>query len=455
MNDAMASNVVQLESQWKVYPAYKDSSIEWLGEIPYEWEIYPLKRGFDVRLGKMLQNEPSSSDDTLEPYLRAANITWRGVDLSDLKEMWFSPGEKQKYELNSGDLLISEGGDVGRSAIWREELPHCYIQNAINRVRSNSSSTTLFLFYWIYTLKEYGYIDILCSKSTISHFTAEKVKEVPVVFPSPSEQRIIANFLDHETAKIDALIAKKERLIELLTEKRTALISHAVTKGLDPTVPMKDSGVEWIGEIPAHWNIAPGYARYNVQLGKMLDAKRISGEHLAPYLRNIDVQWDRVNIIGLPAMDFSPSDRLRFALTPGDLLVCEGGEIGRAAIWNGELEECYYQKALHRLRPFRPSDVPRFFFYVLFTVAKMGVFIATGNPNTIDHLTAEKLRLHRFPFPSSKEQQNIADFLDHEITKIYTIIAKIREHIEKLKEYRTAIISAAVTGKIDVRSEVA
>jgi type I restriction enzyme S subunit len=153
-------------------------------------------------------------------------------------------------------------------------------------------------------------------------------------------------------------------------------------------------------------------------------------------------------------MDFSPSDRLRFALAPGDLLVCEGGEVGRAAIWNGELGECYYQKALHRLRPFHSSDAPRFFYYVLFTVAKMEIFIATGNSNTIDHLTAEKLRRHRFPFPPAKEQQDIADFLDRETARIDTLITKVREHIGKLKEYRTAIISAAVTGKIDVRPEV-
>jgi type I restriction enzyme S subunit len=124
----------------------------------------------------------------------------------------------------------------------------------------------------------------------------------------------------------------------------------------------------------------------------MLDTIRITGEYLAPYLRNVDVQWDRINIDDLPQMDFNESERRKFNLRPGDLLVCEGGEVGKAAIWRGDVGECYYQKALHRLRPTREREVPRFMFYLLYAAAKQGVFVAEGNSNTIDHLTAEKLR---------------------------------------------------------------
>ena len=210
-----------------------DSGVEWLGEIPAGWEIASLKRAFDVQLGKMLQPEPSNSIDTLEPYLRVANIFWHGTDLSDVKEMWFSPCEKQQYALVVDDLLVSEGGDVGRSAIWKAELDHCYIQNAINRVRSRGTHSTHFLYYWMHTLKHSGHIDMLCNKATISHFTAEKVEAVDVVLPSPSEQRAIAAFLDRETARIDALIAKVQQAVERLREYRAALISAAVTGKID------------------------------------------------------------------------------------------------------------------------------------------------------------------------------------------------------------------------------
>jgi type I restriction enzyme S subunit len=282
------------------------------------------------------------------------------------------------------------------------------------------------------------------------------------------EQRAIAAFLDRETARIDALVAKKERLIALLQEQRTALISDCVTGKaevgrmkdehgnssfrLQPSsLPKKDSGVEWLGEIPAHWEVAPVYARYEVALGKMLDAKRVTGEFSGPYLRNVDVQWDIVNTEGLPEMDFAPSERERYSVRPGDLLVCEGGEVGRTAIWRGEIEPCFYQKALHRVRPRANRDDARFFFYLMYMVAKRGVFAGAGNQNTIDHLTAVQLKHYRFPFAPAPEQRAIATFLDRETARIDALVAKVREAIERLKELRTALISAAVTGKIDVR----
>jgi type I restriction enzyme, S subunit len=109
----------------------------------------------------------------------------------------------------------------------------------------------------MYTIKQAGYIDLLCNKATIAHLTGEKLREIHALYPPPSEQQAIVTFLDRETAEIDALVAKKERLIALLQEKRAALISHVVTKGLDPTVPVKDSGVEWLGQVPAHWRVLP------------------------------------------------------------------------------------------------------------------------------------------------------------------------------------------------------
>lgn len=240
------------------YSEYKDSGVEWLGEVPGHWDVAPLKRGYEVVLGKMLQNDASSQDDELVPYLRAANIKWNGVDISDIKQMWVSPRDIKQLALAAGDLLISEGGDVGRSAIWKNELEACYFQNSVNRIRSKEGNSTRFLYYWISAIKDIGFIDIICNKSTIAHFTAEKVAGVPVPFPPREEQQTIAAFLDRETGKIDALIAEQRRLVELLAEKRQAVISHAVTKGLNPNAPMKDSGIEWLGEIPEHWEVLKG-----------------------------------------------------------------------------------------------------------------------------------------------------------------------------------------------------
>ena len=185
----------------------------------------------------------------------------------------------------------------------------------------------------------------------------------------------------------------------------------------------------------------------------MLDTKRISGESLGSYVRNVDVQWDSVNTDDLPQMDFTEQERERYRLQPEDLLVCEGGEVGRTAIWQDNAEECFYQKAIHRVKPRSQGDVPRFFYYLMYSMAGRGIFLAGANPNTIPHLTAVQLRHYRFPFPPEFEQKAIATYLDRETAKLDSLVAKVREAIERLKELRASLISAAVTGRIDVREE--
>ena len=389
-------------------------------------------------------------------YVRNIDVQWDTVNVEDLPEMDFPRNERDRYLLRPGDLLVCEGGEVGRTAIWNGELDECFYQKAIHRVRPRSDfDNPRFFYYLMHTMAKLGVFGAGANPNTIDHLTAVKLRHYRVPLPSTTEQSAIAALLDLETAKIDALVAKKQRLIELLQEKRTAIIIRTVTRGLDPNVPTKDSGLEWLGEIPAHWTVTPVYVRYEVALGKMLDAKRVRGESPGRYLRNIDVQWDTVNVESLPEMDFPTSERNRYLLRPGDLLVCEGGEVGRTAIWTGELNECFYQKAIHRVRPRSNCEIPRFLYFVMFALTKQGVFTAGGNPNTIDHLTAVQLRHRRLPFPGTTEQLEIAAFLDRETAGVDALILRVREAIDYLKEYRTALISAAVTGRIDLREEAA
>lgn len=211
----------------------------------------------------------------------------------------------------------------------------------------------------------------------------------------------------------------------------------------------RNSGVAWIGAVPAHWTIAALNYRYDVALGKMLDAKQISGRHLAPYLRNVDVQWGRINTDNLPRMDFAGSDVDRYGLRKGDLLVCEGGEVGRAAIWEGELGDCYYQKALHRLRPRTSQDTAQFFQHVLRAAVDQGAFAGEGGKATIAHLPAEAFRRVCFAFPTADEQFAIAAFLDCETAKIDALIAEQEKLLALLAEKRQATISHTVTRGLD------
>ena len=212
----------------------------------------------------------------------------------------------------------------------------------------------------------------------------------------------------------------------------------------------KDSRVEWLGNVPAHWDVVSLRHRYDQRLGKMLDAKQISGENLRPYLRNVDVQWDRVNVSDLPRMDISAAELGRYTLEAGDLLVCEGGEVGRSAVWAGDVQVCGYQKALHRLRPHdKGRDAPRFLLHSLRVAASRGAF-TDGQKSTIDHLTGEKLRRHRFVFPPVPEQTAIARFLDYIDRHIRRAIRKKEKLAALLEEQQQAVVHQAVTGQTHV-----
>jgi type I restriction enzyme S subunit len=279
----------------------------------------------------------------------------------------------------------------------------------------------------------------------------EFIRNLRVGIPSFSEQERIAAFLDWKTGQVDALIAKKQALIEKLKEKRLAVITQAVTKGLDPSAPLKDTHIPWLGEVPKHWDIPSLKMRYTVELGKMLDEKKIVGDQLIPYLRNTDVQWDRINFDELPEMDISEEEYQRYTIREDDVLVCEGGEVGRAAIV-GKCDEVFgYQKALHRLRAVKRNESPRFIYYTLLWAVGTGVFSVEG-ASTIAHLTADQLRRYRFPQPPEDEQLDIVDFLDQVLGRLDKMHEKINNAIARLTEYRTALITAATTGQIDVRN---
>ena len=433
--------------RFRRYPVYKDSGIEWPGEIPAHWDVKKIKRFCLVRRGASPRpiDDPAYFDDEGKyAWVRIADVTASEKYLETTTQRLSELGKSKSVSLEPGELFLSIAATVGKPIIARIK---CCIHDGF------------VYFVGLHENREYLYYLFSCGEAykglgklgTQLNLNTDTIGDIYVPLPQPAEQRAIVQFLDRETARIDGLVARKERLIELLQEKRTALITRAVTRGLDPNAPMKDSGLEWLGEIPAHWRIAPVYARYEVALGKMLDAKRVTGESSGRYLRNVDVQWDAVNVEDLPEMDFAPSERNRYLLRPGDLLVCEGGEAGRTAIWGGEIYECFYQKAIHRVRPRSETEIPRFFYFLMYALAKRGVFTARGNPNTIDHLTSVQLRHYRMPFPATSEQRALTSLLDRETAKIDALIAKVRKAINHLKEFRTALISAAVTGKIDVR----
>ncbi|MFT2095909.1 restriction endonuclease subunit S [Acidiphilium multivorum] len=423
------------------YPAYKPSGIEWVGDVPSGWAVKPLKRGARLQTVRAEARSFPVALDNIE--------SWTGRFLETDAEF-----EGDGVAFQAGDLLFGKLRPYLAKA-WRADRDGEAVGD-FHVIRPGAEILPDYLLRLLLCREIISLIDGSTFGAKMPRASWEFVGSLPIPYPSLSEQRAIAAFLDRETAKIDALIAEQERLIALLQEKRQAVISQAVIKGLDPTVPMKDSGVEWLGQVPAHWDIVPVSRRYDVQLGRMLNESRAEGPDLRPYLRVFDVQWRNINVVDLPMMDFPEDARARYRLQPGDLLVNEGGSyVGRSAIWRADIEECYYQKALHRLRAIdKKSDTAEFFLYVMEFATRSGVFVAGGNQTTIDHLTAEQLRRYRFAFPPHVEQVQIVSALDHQMSRLGALEKESVDAILLLRERRTALISAAVTGKIDVREAV-
>ncbi len=430
----------------KPYPTYKFSGVEWLGDVPAHWGIHRFKF--------LLREHDSRSLDGQEQLLRVSQYTGvsersqvSGEDAPDTRAaslVGYKQVDKNDLVIN---IMLAWNGSMGVSDVQGIVSPSYCVYRFSNGV------VPQFFHYLLRSLMYKAYIRSASTgvvESRLRLYT-DDLYSLYAISPPLIEQTAIVRYLDEADSRIQSYISAKERLIELLTEQKQAVINQAVTRGLDPNAPLKHSGVEWLGDVPAHWNIAALRYRYAQCLGKMLDSKTITGYQSLPYLRNIDVQWDRINIRDLPTMDIAPDEYSRYTVEQGDLLVCEGGEVGRSAIWSGGLDRCGFQKALHRLRPLNTErDVQRFMYYVL-RAAAVGNAFNDGQLSTIMHLTGEKLRAHRFPFPSISEQLEIVGYLDKTTADIDTAIDHAHRQIDLMQEYRTRLIADVVTGKLDVR----
>ncbi len=311
------------------------------------------------------------------------------------------------------------------------------------------------LFFFLYTFCLYGekgVFESVVNRISIAHLTKEKLKEILFPMPPTDEQRRISKFIRSKASQIDSLISKKQKLIALLKEERAAIINQAVTKGLNPDAPMRDSGTEWLGEIPTHWEVKRLKYIARITLGKMLTNVDKGDYHYRPYLRAQNINWEKVDVEDVKKMWFSKDELQQYRLRRNDLLVSEGGEVGRTSIWDEEIEECYIQNSVHKVT-MEPTNDPFFFLYTFCLYGEKGVFESVVNRISIAHLTKAKLKDSPFPMPPTEEQRRISKFIRSENTKIDQITSKIKKQINLLQEFRTALISEAVTGKIDVRDE--
>ncbi|MEU2789514.1 restriction endonuclease subunit S [Streptomyces sp. NPDC007100] len=422
------------------------------------WVRLPIKRLGDVFLGKMIQPEPKSRSDVAAPYLRAAHVQPNGqiIDADD-KTMWFSEEELRLHDLRAGDVVIVEGGaGYGRSAVLRTERKGWGFQNSIVRVRPcPSKAEGRFLDYALQAALAAGEIGIACFTATIPHFTADKVGAFLVPAPPVREQRAVADFLDRETARIDILIEEQHRLIDMLQERRKALVEEIVFGGLDGSAT--SANVEpWLPATPAHWRV--------MQLGFMSDTLAgyafpsegfSSDEDHVRLLRGVNVKPGRIDWADVVYWDSHAAPvPVEFDLQAGDLVFgmdrpFVGGGVRIATISREDLPALLLQRVM-RIRPEGEED-PAYVRYVMATEAFYDYLEPLFTGVSVPHVSEWQVRKFKMPFPPLDEQRRIARHLDAQTAKIDTLIAEAERFIELSRERRSALIMAAVNGQIDVR----
>ena len=432
------------------YPEYKDSGVEWLGEVPGHWEINQLKHAYSVVGG----STPSSGI----PELWDGDIVWvTPSDLSKLKS--FEIGSSLRtitdaglasYGTNLlpvGSIVLSTRAPIGSLGIAGVEL--CTNQGCKGLV-PKSDQCSLFGAYLLAVMG--GELNIQGRGTTFLELSGEALGAVKIPLPPESEQACIAAFLDRETAKIDALVAEQQNLIALLKEKRQALISQGVTKGLDPDVPMKDSGVAWLGEVPAHWTLT----KLKYSTSHIIDCPHETptycpdGDYLVVRTADVDAgALDLSNAYRLDEVEYLKRTR-RAKLVPQDIVYGREGERwGYAATVPDEPVLCLGQRMM-QFRA-RAGIAPRFLMWQL----NSDVTYRQGQVDTVGatspHVNVSTIANYVLTEPPFSEQGEIANYVDGATSEIDDLVSEARSTVELLQERRTALISAAVTGKIDVR----
>ncbi|GAB3380471.1 restriction endonuclease subunit S [Azotobacter armeniacus] len=446
-------------SQFKPYPAYKDSGVEWLGEVPEHWVVFSLKRSVDGCANGLWGDEPDGEHDIA--VIRVADFD-RGtsrVGLDKLTYRSITQKERASRLLEPGDLLIEKSGGgektlVGCVVLFEHEF-QAITSNFVARMRPLTEFDSGFLCYAFDSLYQ-GKVNYPAIKQTtgIQNLDSEAYLQERFCFPRRAEQTQIARFLDHETARIDALIEEQQRLIELLKEKRQAVISHAVTKGLDPTVPMKDSGVDWLGEVPAHWEMTR--IGWQCLVGNGCTPSRDNHSYWDdgnyPWLNSSKVNLERV----LEADQFVTSKALKECalpvVKPGSVLMAITGEgKTRGMVTITEIEVTINQHVAF-IQPRDAGLSPKYLHDWLSANYLRIRHESADWGSTKAAITCSDIRAYPLPLPSINEQKDICRFVSSKSSFIDRLISSVQENVTLLQERRSALISAAVTGKIDVRN---
>ncbi|MCY3553383.1 MAG: restriction endonuclease subunit S [Candidatus Poribacteria bacterium] len=428
----------------KRYPEYKESGVKWIGEIPAHWKIEKIKH-----IATLVSEKSTPEAGTIK--ISPENVESKTGKILDFYSSYDSSGVKFQV----GDVLFNKIRVYLNKVVFAEYDGYSLGEMVV--MRPSLQSMGKYLFYFMLSSRFIEYCDSISYGAKMPRTAVDDILNAQIPITSDKEQRQIANFLDQKTGKIDELIRIKERQIELFHEQRTALINQSVTKGLDPNVEMKPSGVEWIGEIPAHWEIIKLRYLGVLQNGISKDSDSFGLGY--PFLSYGDVYNNETLPLQVEELVKSTkADRERYSVLERDVFFTRTSEtiedIGISSTCMKTIENCVFSGFLIRFRntsKILTKELSKYYF----SSHLPRIFLAREvNIVTRSSLSQESLKRLPVLLPPVDEQKEIAMFLDEQTSKIDAMTKKENKQIQLLQEYRQSLISEAVTGKIDVRNEV-
>ncbi len=438
------------------YPRYKDSGVEWLGQVPEHWSVEPFKRQIERNDGGVWGDDPDGLNDTI--VLRSTEQTVDGRwQLDDPALRKLSEADISGSLLVEGDLLLTKSSGsslhIGKTTLVTPEIAamRCCYSNFMQRLRTKPSFNPKLAWHVLNNDLARRQFDLLSNSTTgLANLNGTMIGQIIVTVAPIAEQTAIAAFLDRETGKIDELVAEQRRLMALLKEKRQAVISHAVTRGLNPAAPLKPSGIEWLGDVPKHWEVKRlKHISPFMTVGVVVNPSSYVSDEGLPFIYGGDIRegvvdWANSRRIDAESCEANAKTRLK----TGDLLTVRVGAPGVTAVVPPDCDggNCASVMLI------RQGDFnSEWLCYAMNTrIVRFQVEVVQYGAAQEQFNIAHAVNFW-VPTPPRDEQDKIAQFLTKETAKFDALIAEAQRAIDLLQERRTALISAAVTGRIDVR----
>ena len=426
----------------KKYPKYKASGVEWIGDIPEKWQAKKFKLVFHSQKGRTPKTLLSESNLNTDIYLAMDYLR------ENPKQIFHVDKSESVTFVDDGDiLLLWDGSNAGEFIKSKKGV--------LSSTMAKISSNTIAKKYSWFFLKSYERLlrDFSIGMG-IPHVNGNELRNCLIPIPSLEEQTQIANYLDYKTKEIETLIINKQMLIELLQEERTATINHSVTKGINPKVKLKPSGIEWLGDIPENWEVTR-----LANLGTFLKGRGVSKADLTEEGVSVILYGDIYTKYNIVTSSIERKTSKEIAINSvriynGDLLFTASGEtkedIGKCICFTGD-QEAYAGGDVVIFR--QQKNVSLYLSYLFNSYHIIAQKAKLSKGEIVVHIYESQLRNIPFALPSKKEQSVILNHIEIEHNRINTIISKTKQEIELLKEYKTALISEVVTGKVDVRDE--